>query len=637
MRAAAACAAVVLALAAAPARAQPAPKTDKVARVVLRWKPVDGASGYELQIATDGKFQTVVAQERVKEPVFRWPLPTAPHWWRVRSFDADDRPGVWSPPQQVAFEPPTPVAVSPADGAKLPCGDGVTLGFAPDPLVQEWVVEVAETADFAGSVVTRSATPSVVLGVLPPGPRWWRATAVDLRGRTGAVSAPRRLAVVVPAPVLTASPPAESRVGDPVTLAWTRSACAVSHVVEVGLDGAAAKRSSTKDTQVSVPLPRTGTWRLRVAAVDKGGQQSGWAEAVVLAELPAPQGPAAAAIDGGFRLSWTPVAGAAAYRVSLAPAQSPDAGRVEPVTAPPYDVTGLSPPGLWLWTVAAVEASGFSGLATTPRTLTVARPAGAAPLVLREPTWRGAPLALADGGVEVAWDAVPGAALYELEHDGVSSARAPTASRVVDVTAPRTTFRVRALGPEGERSDWSRELVLERAAGAAEKPASAGSALLAVHAGVLTNFGAVLFPSPTVELAYRPPLDGRWLTVGVRGGFYRTAAQARVGELAADADATVFSVSALLSWVRAAGALRVRLGLGPGAQVAWLTSAGDRSLTVVPSVEAVASAGLAVGPGVLDLELGGLYGRLDVPAARLHAGGVALRVGYTLELPRVSW
>lgn len=636
MRAALAVAAALLGLAAAGAPpASPAP-SERSARVVLRWKPVDGATSYELQVATDEKFRAVVVQERVAEPLFRWPLPTAPHWWRVRSRDAKDRPGEWSPAQQVAFEAPVPQVLAPADGARLPCGEPVTVTFAPNALVQQWTVELADTASFEGATVLRAETPAVPLGVLTPGARYLRATALDLRGRTGAASPTRRFVVGAAAPVGLRAQAAELRVGEAAQLAWAKSPCATSHQVEALPEDGPPLRLSAVEPSVRVVLPRAGVWRLRVALVDAAGQLGPWAEVSVLVELPAPASPSESPVDGGFALRWAEVPGAARYRVALSSPLAGDGGLQLDVAKPPATADALLP-GTWLWSVAAVDGAGRAGRATPPRALAVAGPLPPTPPApLDAPGWAGAPAPLADGGVELAWGAVPGAILYELERDGVSRPRSPERVDTVAVDAPRLVLRVRAVGARGELSPWSRELVLERGV-AHDSPPEAGTALLSAHAGVLTNFASILFPSAVLGLAFRPALPGGWLTIGGRAGLYQVQAQANLGGVAYAAKATLLPVTLLASYVKELGSLRLRVGLGPGVQVLWLTAAGDSTLTVVPSGEALVGLGFHLGPGAVDLELAGLYGRLDAPTARLHAGGLSLRLGYTVELPRTRW
>ena len=81
----------------------------QTARIVLRWKEVIGAGAYELQIAKDSGFAEIVLQTRTSTAAYRWEhLPAQPHWWRVRTIDADGRPSEWSAPLTVSFDSTVP-------------------------------------------------------------------------------------------------------------------------------------------------------------------------------------------------------------------------------------------------------------------------------------------------------------------------------------------------------------------------------------------------------------------------------------------------------------------------------------------------------------------------------------------------
>lgn len=100
----------VLALAAlATALAAPAAAQEEGARVVLRWVPVQGAAGYDLQISTEPSFATRELELRLELAGYRLgPPPASRRYWRVRSVDADGRPGPWSPTKTIDPARPSP-------------------------------------------------------------------------------------------------------------------------------------------------------------------------------------------------------------------------------------------------------------------------------------------------------------------------------------------------------------------------------------------------------------------------------------------------------------------------------------------------------------------------------------------------
>lgn len=85
---------------------------DLAERVVLRWQPIQGAVGYDLQVATDVAFTQRELDARVELAGYRLGPSEARRYWRVRAVDADGRPGQWSAAKTIApvLNEPPPVA-----------------------------------------------------------------------------------------------------------------------------------------------------------------------------------------------------------------------------------------------------------------------------------------------------------------------------------------------------------------------------------------------------------------------------------------------------------------------------------------------------------------------------------------------
>lgn len=68
--------------------------------VVLQWRPVPGASRYEVRVGTDESFNTVVATASVVAE--RWSPPVTldndQYWWQVRAYDSQNQTAEWSDP-----------------------------------------------------------------------------------------------------------------------------------------------------------------------------------------------------------------------------------------------------------------------------------------------------------------------------------------------------------------------------------------------------------------------------------------------------------------------------------------------------------------------------------------------------------
>ena len=114
-------------LAALSVAATPAARGEEpLERVVLRWQPVQGAVGYDLQVAADPSFARRELEVRVELSGYRLGAADARRFWRVRAVDADGRPGQWSAAKTIApraqSSAPAPVAAAatePEPGLRL--------------------------------------------------------------------------------------------------------------------------------------------------------------------------------------------------------------------------------------------------------------------------------------------------------------------------------------------------------------------------------------------------------------------------------------------------------------------------------------------------------------------------------------
>lgn len=426
------------------------------ARIVLRWKDVPGAKGYELQIAKDPAFVEVVLQTRVPTPAYRWEqLPSVTHWWRVRSFDAESRPSEWSQPRTVALESAVPVPKSPADEALLPCAQSVELVFEASPLVKEFVVDVSLSKDFTPARQLTSKTAQVSLGALPPGVWHWRAKAIDMRDRTGEYSQVRRFTIRAGAPK--AKTPPDVVLGTPaVTLAWSEVACATSWVVEASSDSKDKVSLTATSTSLAFKPNAAGEYRWRVAAVDERGTPGEWSqESVFRVRLatPSPRGESSTPLK--LDLAWTPVVGASQYRVEIASERDfKQLASSGVVPAPQFRATDVTP-GRVYWRVQARDDKGHTSAFTEPRPVDVVAPDPLDPIVWQKPA---GDVVVPEGeGVELAWAPVDKAVFYELEVDGQMTQVASAQKVLTDLGVGSHVVRVRAKGNASRVSGWSDE------------------------------------------------------------------------------------------------------------------------------------------------------------------------------------
>jgi hypothetical protein len=426
----------------------------QTARVVLRWREVPGASGYELQIAKDSGFLEVVLQTRITVSAYRWEhLPTSTHWWRVRSVDAEGRPSEWSQPKTVAVESNVPTPTSPANEAFLPCGNAVELTFETGSPTQRLEVELSASKNFAPARSVTGPGPSVSLGVVSPGVWFWRARAVDFQGRLSEPSVVRSFTVrpATPKPKTTT----DVGLGVPsATLAWTEVPCAVGYVVEASSDGREKVSFSTTSSSVVFKPNEVGEVRWRVAARDVTGASSEWsALASFRVRLPAPVLKSESSTPLKLDLAWAPVIGASQYRVEVAAA--PDFKQLVAsgnTAASQFRVPNVAP-GRVYWRVTARDEQGHTSLPSEVRQVDVVAPEPLPPVGWRTPS--GDTIVPEGGAVELAWTAIPQATSYEVELDGMASV-VPIPTKVLTGLPPGAhAVRVRAKGEFGRVSAFT--------------------------------------------------------------------------------------------------------------------------------------------------------------------------------------
>jgi hypothetical protein len=424
------------------------------ARLVLRWKDVPGAKGYELQIAKDAAFVEVVLQTRVPTPAYKWEqLPSVTHWWRVRSFDGEGRPSEWSQPRTVALDSTVPVPRAPADEALLPCAQSVEVSFESSPLVKEFIVELSQSQDFAPARTVTGKGPSLSLGNVSSGTWYWRAKALDVRGRTGESSGVRRFTIRPAAPKV--KPVVDVVLGAPaVTLSWSGVACAKSWVVEAANDTKEKVSLTSPATSLAFKPNAAGEYKWSVAAVDDrgvAGEWSGEASFRVRLATPVPKGESSTPLK--LDLAWGPVVGASGYRVEIASGK--DFKQIVSsgvVTGPSFRATDVAPGTVW-WRVSAKDDRGHVSAPSEPRAVDVIAPEPLADVEWISPA---VDVVLAPAeGLEVSWRLVDKALFYELELDGqVTQVLAPP--RVLSgFEVGSHVLRLRAKGNASRVSAWS--------------------------------------------------------------------------------------------------------------------------------------------------------------------------------------
>ncbi|OAM90245.1 right-handed parallel beta-helix repeat-containing protein [Termitidicoccus mucosus] len=169
------------------------------ARPAFTWTPVIGASAYEIEVAADYDFKTVVVPlTRVTEPVFTpaKPLHPAQRFWHVRVIDASGKAGPWSAGFVYKLKPAPLAEARPIEGrpAVYPAHnqEGIvqqpSFTWEPEPGAAAYEIEIAADYDYKKVVVpvTRVETPRFVpLKPLATYNRFWRTRAIAADGKAG--------------------------------------------------------------------------------------------------------------------------------------------------------------------------------------------------------------------------------------------------------------------------------------------------------------------------------------------------------------------------------------------------------------------------------------------------------------------
>lgn len=120
--------------------------------VVLDWNPVVGAKSYEIQVARNNDFTTIIETRSAIQGTNYSPVTTydnAQYFWRVRSFDVNDQPTPWSAARSVFNRtyPHTPSAQYPANNSIV--GAPLYLQWSPVPHASEYELQLGTDENFS--------------------------------------------------------------------------------------------------------------------------------------------------------------------------------------------------------------------------------------------------------------------------------------------------------------------------------------------------------------------------------------------------------------------------------------------------------------------------------------------------------
>ena len=411
----------------------------------LSWGAVDGATAYDLQVATESftkSGQAIVIDETGLTGTSYDASgldESTTYIWRVRGTN-EGGAGDWSATSSFTTltsvpDPPAALTLlSPADAA-TDVALAVDLTWTADAAATTYDVQVATDAAFASLVSDQTglAGSSFALAGLSNATVYhWRARGVNAGG-AGAWTA-RSFTTEAAPPVLpgsvtlTAPASGATDVGTAPTLTWSSASDATAYDVQVATDAAftalvlnESGLTATESSVTGLVYATVHYWRVRGTNADGAGP---WTSASFTTEnepIVTPgnvtlTSPAAGAtdVDTATTLMWTAASDAASYTVQVSANSDYSSAVVDQtgVTATELAVSGLAESTLYYWRVRGANANATG--AWTEGTFTTRPPALQAPGVttLAEPL---------DGAVDVAatvtlsWTATADASAYEVE------------------------------------------------------------------------------------------------------------------------------------------------------------------------------------------------------------------------------
>ena len=246
--------------------------------LVLKWRAVPLASGYEFQTSSSPSFSTLIAEDSTADTTCT--IKSLQHftkyYWRVRAYN-NDGAGVFSTVDgftTTGVMPSTPTLISPANNAtNQPANTKLVCSKAIDAMWYHWQVFVDSTLSVV--TVNDSTTDTTdIVGPLSAGTRYyWRVRGMNSLGAGGFTNADTFTVMAAPSvPVLAQS----IQNADSVVLKWHPALLASGYECQCSLSRSfstlVVTKDSTADSTFSVrPLQYARKYYWRVRAFNVGG------------------------------------------------------------------------------------------------------------------------------------------------------------------------------------------------------------------------------------------------------------------------------------------------------------------------------------------------------------------------------
>ncbi|GMU86697.1 MAG: hypothetical protein AMXMBFR48_19380 [Ignavibacteriales bacterium] len=253
----------------------------------LTWNALSGAETYQLQVATDANFVSIVKDSSLSGTSKQmWGLlNSTKYYWRVRASNLGGT-GNWSEVWNfttIIAAPAQVVLLSPANNA---VNQAINTSLTWNALsgAETYQLQVATDANFVSIIkdTSLSSTSKQMWGLLNSTKYYWRVRASNVGG-TGSWSEVWNFTTIVAAPgQVVLSSPANNSKGllNPVTVSWNSSARAEKYILQVSTinDFSTLVVNDSNQTGLSEVLPTLNYYTKyfwRVKSVNVGGQ-SDW-------------------------------------------------------------------------------------------------------------------------------------------------------------------------------------------------------------------------------------------------------------------------------------------------------------------------------------------------------------------------
>ena len=333
------------------------------------WNAVEGAAGYELQIAESRAGVETAPATSVTGTSY---TPTSAltkgqtHYWRVRAKDGDGQYGAWSAVQSLAVNAGVVTGLSPSSTTDTT----PALRWNAVPGAAGYEVQIAGSEAGLASAQSVEAggtsyTPTSALTNLQA--HYWRVRAKDGDGQYGAWSAVQSLAVNIG--TVSGLRPSSTTDTTP-TFSWNAVEGAAGYELQIAESQAGVETAPATSVTVTSYMPtsaltngQTHYWRVR--AKDGDGQYGAWSAVQSLAvNIGTVSGlRPSSTTDNTPTFSWNAVEGAAGYELQIAESQA----GVETAPATSVTVTSYTPTSAltngqtYYWRVRAKDGDGQDG------------------------------------------------------------------------------------------------------------------------------------------------------------------------------------------------------------------------------------------------------------------------------------